>query len=310
MARGESVTSTADGKKPPAGSDRPTNARTGAWTDSYPEFRRNDSMSLMRELVTHALDDGYAAAAARRGPNRSRPRRGIGATVVVLVVFGLMLAVAAVQTRHFAPEVEKEKADLIVRIRAEAARNDRLRTRAGALQEEVSGLQSDILASTTTGKDLSAQLDALEVIAGTGRVRGPGLRLTIDDAPDDQVSGGDGAEGRILDIDLQQTVNGLWAAGAEAVSVNGERLTAMTAIRGADKSITVDYRPLARPYVVEAIGDPKALEARFTESPGGEWLLNLKAVQHIRLDTKTVDELSLPADSGTTLRYARREGAQ
>ncbi|MFD2080367.1 DUF881 domain-containing protein [Actinopolymorpha cephalotaxi] len=304
------MTSTADGKKFPAGSDRSANGRTGAWTDSYPEFRRNDSMSLMRELVTHALDDGYAAAAARRGPNRSRPRRGMGATVVVLVVFGLMLAVAAVQTRHFAPEVEKEKADLIVRIRAEAARNDRLRARANALQEEVSGLQSDILASTTTGQDLSARLDALDVIAGTGRVRGPGLRLTIDDAPDDQVSGSDGAEGRILDIDLQQTVNGLWAAGAEAVSVNGERLTAMTAIRGADKSITVDYRPLARPYVVEAIGDPNALEARFTESPGGEWLLNLKAVQHIRLDTKTVDELSLPADSGTTLRYARTEGAQ
>ncbi|SDT01600.1 Uncharacterized conserved protein YlxW, UPF0749 family [Actinopolymorpha singaporensis] len=322
------MTSAADGTKPPAGGGRSTtagtsagsavsgnlpgsgNTRSGAWTDSYPEFRRNDSMSLMRELVTHALDDGYAAAAARRGPSRSRPRRGMGATVVVLAVFGLMLAVAAVQTRHFAPEVEKEKADLIVRIRAEAARNDRLRVRAGSLQEEVSGLQRDILASTTSGKNLSSRLGALDVVAGTGRVRGPGLRLTIDDAPDDKVSGPDSGEGRILDIDLQQTVNGLWSAGAEAIAVNGERLTTLTAIRGANKSITVDYRPLARPYVVEAIGDPATLEARFTESPGGEWLLNLKAVQHIRLDTQTADQLSLPADSGNTLRYARTEGAQ
>jgi uncharacterized protein YlxW (UPF0749 family) len=84
----------------------------------------------------------------------------------------------------------------------------------------------------------------------------------------------------------------------------------MTAIRGADRSITVDYRPLARPYVVEAIGDPKSLEARFADSPGGEWLYNLQAVHHIRLETQAVDELTLPPDSGTKLRYARTEGSQ
>ncbi|MBE1610707.1 DUF881 domain-containing protein [Actinopolymorpha pittospori] len=309
MARGESDTTTARSERSAAKPKRPP-VRQGVWPGAYPEYRRDDSMSLMRELVTHALDDGYAAAAARRGSNRTRSRRGMGATVLVLLVLGLLLTMAALQTRHSAPAVAKEKAELVVRIRNEAERNDTTRAQANSLQEEVTRLQNDLLASTVSGQDLRERLDALDVLAGTGRVEGPGLRLLIDDAPTDDVAGAQSGDGRILDIDLQQVVNGLWAAGAEAITVNGQRLTALTAIRGADKSITVDYRPLARPYVVEAIGNPDSLEARFTESPGGEWLFNLKAVHHIRLETKAVDKLTLPADSGSNLRYARTEGAQ
>jgi uncharacterized protein YlxW (UPF0749 family) len=273
-------------------------------------MRRDDSMSLMRELVTHALDDGYAAAAARRPPGRQRSRRGFGATLVALALLGLLLTVAAVQTRQSAPAVAREKAELLDRISSETRQNDALRDRASTLQEQVTHLQNDVLASTASGQDLRERLTTLDVLAGTGRVQGPGIRLVIDDAPPDDVSGSSSDEGRILDIDLQHVVNGLWSAGAEAVAVNGQRLTTMTAIRGADKSITVDYRPLARPYVVEAIGDPATLEARFIESPGGEWLSTLKTGQHIRLDTSAADKLTLPADSANKLRYARTEGAQ
>ncbi len=280
------------------------------WAGAASGFRRDDSMSLMRELVTHALDDGYAAAAARRRPGRTRSRRGLGATIVALALLGLLLTVAAVQTRESAPAVAKEKAELLERIQAETHRNDGLRNRARILRGEVTGLQDDLLTSTTSGSNLRERLAALDVLAGTGRVQGPGLRLVVDDAEVDDVSGGGDSDGRILDIDLQQVVNGLWSAGAEAIAINGQRLTALTSIRGADKSITVDYRPLARPYVVEAIGDPGTLEARFAESPGGEWLFNLKAVHHIRLETQGVDKLTLSADSASKLRFARTEGAQ
>ncbi|MEQ4206126.1 DUF881 domain-containing protein [Actinopolymorpha sp. B9G3] len=309
MASGEREAPTVRLEGTPAAPGRPA-APPGAWPRAGTILKRDDSMSLMRELVTHALDDGYAAAAARRGPSRSRSRRGLGATLVALALLGLLLTVAAVQTRQSAPAVAQEKAELLERIRAETARNDDMRTHAGVLQEEVTVLQNDVLASTASGQNLRERLAALDVLAGTGRVEGPGLRLVIDDAPVDEVSGASSAEGRILDIDLQQVVNGLWSAGAEAIAINGQRLTALTAIRGADKSITVDYRPLARPYVVEAIGDPDTLEAQFAESPGGKWLFNLKAVHHIALGTAAVDELLLPADSGNKLRYARTEGAQ
>lgn len=289
---------------------RSTVVLPGMWPGAVGELRRDDSMSLMRELVTHALDDGYVAAAARKGANQGRSRRGLSGTLVVLALLGLLLTVAATQTRQAAPAVAKEKAELLERIKAEAALNDSLRERANALREEVTALQNEVLASTESGQNLSDRLATLDLYAGTSRVEGPGLRITIDDAPVDDVADPSAADGRILDIDLQQVVNGLWWAGAEAIAINGERLTSVTAIRGADRSITVDYRPLARPYVVEAIGDPKTLEARFAESPGGEWLRNLHAVHHIRLETEAVDKLTLPPDSGTKLRYARTEGTQ
>jgi uncharacterized protein YlxW (UPF0749 family) len=70
-------------------------------------------------------------------------------------------------------------------------------------------------------------------------------------------------EGRVRDADLQDVVNGLWAAGAEAVAVDGQRLTALSAIRSAGESVLVDLRPLSPPYTVEAVGDPAALEVGF-----------------------------------------------
>ena len=77
-----------------------------------------------------------------------------------------------------------------------------------------------------------AQAERLGVVAGELPVRGPGLRFTIDDAPGrqdavgaDPRAGDAAAGGVVLDSDLQIVVNGLWAAGAEAVAVNGQRLT-------------------------------------------------------------------------------------
>jgi uncharacterized protein YlxW (UPF0749 family) len=79
---------------------------------------------------------------------------------------------------------------------------------------------------------------------------GPGLRVTIDDAP----GAGSGSLNRVLDRDLQLIVNALWKMGATGIAINGQRLTGVTAIRAAGEAILVDYRPLVPPYAIEAIG--------------------------------------------------------
>ncbi|HZC26798.1 MAG TPA: DUF881 domain-containing protein, partial [Actinopolymorphaceae bacterium] len=216
MSRGEREAPVVRLDRSAAAPGRQSTVRPSAWPGAGAGMRRDDSMSLMRELVTHALDDGYAAAAARRPPGRPRSRRGFGATLVALALLGLLLTVAAVQTRQSAPAVAREKAELLDRINAETRQNDALRDRAGALQEQVTHLQNDVLASTASGQQLRGRLTTLDVLAGTARVEGPGIRLVIDDAPSDGVAGSSD-EGRILDIDLQHAVNGLWSAGAEAV---------------------------------------------------------------------------------------------
>jgi uncharacterized protein YlxW (UPF0749 family) len=112
----------------------------------------------------------------------------------------------------------------------------------------------------------------------------------------------------VLDRDVAMVVNGLWVAGAEAVSVNGQPLTSLSAIRTAGSAILVDYRPLTRPYVVSAIGGP-TLESQFATGSAGASLRTLHDAYGIRYGVEGVQDLTLPAASGLTLRYATTEGA-
>jgi len=136
--------------------------------------------------------------------------------------------------------------------------------------------------------------------AGIGTVTGPGIKAVIDDAKD-----ADAKEGRLLDVDLQQLVNGLWTSGAEAVSVNGHRITSLTAIRGAGSAITVDYSSLTPPYTVLAIGDTATMPARFAQSSGGQWVQYLVSNFDVRMTITTEDSLQVPADATIALRYAK-----
>jgi uncharacterized protein YlxW (UPF0749 family) len=112
----------------------------------------------------------------------------------------------------------------------------------------------------------------------------------------------------VLDKDLQILVNGLWAAGSEAVSINGQRVTNLTSIRVAGEAITVNLRSLSRPYTVNAIGDPDQLPARFVESAAGTWWLNLKSVYGLQFTMTQEESLTVPAAPPLTLRHARRAG--
>lgn len=265
----------------------------------------------MRELMRQAMDDGYSLAAAQPDGGKSRGGRWTIGFVVAMVVAGILLTIAVIEARQSQPALAKEKQQLIDRIDTQTGRVDALGAQSVSLQEEVNALQDQALARSGTDQELRRRLRTLGVLAGTERVTGSGIEILVDDGPEEGVTGDpeDQGKGRILDIDLQQAVNGLWSAGAEAVAINGERVTALTAIRSADQSITVNYRPLARPYVVEAIGDVDTLPAQFAESAGGEWLYLLKSQQNIRLEITPEDSLTLPAASSTQLRYARTEGS-
>jgi uncharacterized protein YlxW (UPF0749 family) len=104
-------------------------------------------------------------------------------------------------------------------------------------------------------------------------------------------------------------VNGLWAAGAEAIAINGQRLTATTAIRNAGQAILVAYRPLQPPYVISAIGDPDTLPARFEDTVGGAYLrligqtYGIRSREEVHAGTDG-DALRLPAADSLTVRRA------
>ena len=196
-------------------------------------------MDLLNEIIRHPVDPDYAD----RCRQAARPHRRWPLTVVVIMI-GAMLAVAALQTTRSAPAVETERRELISRIQAGEAEQDRLRARIDSLSVEITGVRSTALGADTSTKD-SSRRDRPPGVGGREHpVTGPGLIITVDDAP----SANRDARDRVLDTDLQMLANGLWKAGAEAIDINGHRLSNLTAIRSAGDAITVDYRSLTRPY--------------------------------------------------------------
>ena len=111
---------------------------------------------------------------------------------------------------------------------------------------------------------------------------------------------------RVTDGDLQIAVNGLWAAGAEAISVNGQRVSATTAIRTAGSAVLVDFRPLSPPYEITALGDPELLRSGVEEAETGEYLSEISTRYGIGVSWTTGEDLSVPARSLGTLREAER----
>jgi uncharacterized protein YlxW (UPF0749 family) len=270
-------------------------------------------MTLLTEVMERPLDPGYAAAAERRrtsGTPAETPASRV-VTTVLLALIGLLTVAAVLALRSPAPEAASAKDALLQQIKAETAATDRLQRANDALRLANDKAQAALLRLEAQG-GLADRIQQLGMISGALAVRGPGLRVSLDDAPGSAPTAGEDprqqdekAQGRVLDRDLQIVVNGLWAAGAEAISINGQRLTALSAIRSAGQAILVDFRPLNPPYVVSAIGKPDPLRAGFASGSAGPYLRSLDDNYGIRSSIDSVSTLSLPASSGLTLHQVR-----
>ncbi len=154
--------------------------------------------------------------------------------------------------------------------------------------------------------------ELVALLAGAVPVEGPGIKLVVDDAEDAGQGGAGGPRqstsfadtGRVRDRDLQRVVNGLWESGAEAISVNGQRLTALSAIRAAGDAILVDNKPLVPPYTLLAIGDGERLSGEFQNSSDGRYLDVLQDDYGIRTGISVQDRVRLPAAPSLTVRTA------
>lgn len=256
--------------------------------------RPDASMDLLHQLTRDALEPEYRAVSAAGRGRRRGPGLAVG-----LGLAAALLAVAAVQATSARPDDEAERSRLVAEVQRAEQNQDELREQLSALDAEVRGLQIAHGGQTTPG----AEDERLGVLAGTRAVTGPGVVVVISDSA--EAARADGTDGEVTDEDLRQLVNGLWQAGAEAVSVNGRRLTTRTAIRMAGGAITVDYRSLHSPYRVEAIGDPRNLPAAFAATTGGAWCEYLRANFQIGYTISSSEQLSLPADPGLGVTKAK-----
>ncbi len=271
--------------------------------------RRPDaSMTLITSMIERPLDPGYAAVAEAR-QREGLPRSTGTATpllAVTAVVFGLLLGVAAATLRDTSRGVNDAKTQLIERVQRQQDAADATAARVRRIQDELSTSEA---AGGSAAQ--AAELERLRVLADSSAVTGPGMTITLDDAPGQGGTSPDGNprttqddDGRVLARDLQIVVNALWQSGAEAIAVNGHRLNARSAIRFAGDAILVNFRPLTRPYTIEAIGSPNDLQTTFAAGLGGSYLTSLHDNYGIQTDLAGSDDLTLPGAVTGSLRSA------
>lgn len=265
--------------------------------------RPDRSMTLLTEMMERPLDPGYAEAAARRARGGAPAATalsvlGFGALAIAL---GFVGATASATLRAPQADVTSARTLLESEVTARTAEADAFRASRDSLATEVLTLQTEALAGTD--EELLRYLERTDGSAGVVPVSGPGVRVTLADAADDH-----GADSWIQDGDIQVVINGLWSAGAEAIAINGHRLTSLAAVRGAGDAILVGLVALSGPYVIEAIGDPQHLEPDFARTAAYRYLTMLRTTHGLTAQVTGADELRLPAASGVAVRYATPTG--
>lgn len=228
-----------------------------------------------------------------------------------MVVVGVLLGVAVGEVRAFdafeapVPSRLGERVELVELIEAEQQRVDALEERVNALSAEAAAVEDEALADAGAASQLEGDVEALEVPAGSTPVRGPGLRVEVDDAVDGHVEGASVDDVIVHEEDLQAVINALWAGGAEAMSVNGQRVRATTAIRCVGNVLLLHGRTYSPPYRIDAVGDPRGMRDELTHDAGAAAFAAHAERFELGFDVERRDELVVPAaDRLTSLRAA------
>jgi uncharacterized protein YlxW (UPF0749 family) len=232
---------------------------------------------------------------------RSRP---FGVALVGMVMaFLAVLAMSGTETAS--PEARLPEryrlADLIERQQAATAE----------LRREVEALRADVDEARAAGADRSASVGLRQIrvgelsdVAGIAEMKGPGLKVTLDDS--DLRLPPDGANVNDLVIhsqDVQAVVNALWRSGAEAISINGQRLVSTSAVLCVGNTLLLNGTVHSPPYVVSALG---ADRNKFNDDALVTRLRRDAEAFGLKLSVRSVNNVSIPAyDGSATPKFAR-----
>jgi uncharacterized protein YlxW (UPF0749 family) len=230
-----------------------------------------------------------------RGTDRARAASwtlGLG-----LCVLGLLLAVGLWQRAPTTELRTRREVELKELIRQERARTDALAAQVQRVSTEVRALERRQAVGLRTAT-LRDRLDDVAAPAGLTAVTGPGLSVTLDDAPADADASSDANDLVIHEQDLQVVVNALWAGGAEAMTINGQRLLATSGVRCVGNTLLLHGQNYSPPYTVKAIGDSEALRTALDRDPAVAVLRSAVERYGLGYSVEQASQLRLPASGG------------
>ncbi len=193
------------------------------------------------------------------------------AVAAVLLLSGLLLTVQmrterVIQRTLGMPSPQLQ--ELGFRLRRAEVQRQVMEREVTALRDRIAVVRQTTVEREDSQRALVNDVDRLRALGGFTAVEGPGVAVELRDSARVLRPGEDPNDVLLHYADLQAVVNELWAAGAEAVAINGERLTTVSAIQCVGTTVLVNRRRLSPPFRIDAVGDPAALRAYLTRASG------------------------------------------
>ena len=251
-------------------------------------------MSLLKAILENPLDAGY-------GAYHDEPVRGragvLKQTITILIAIALGIGSGIAIRGLRAQSLSEVHSSLLSHAQQQTQQISSLDGEVSKLRAQVKELSHD--QNTNAGhQDVATNLANADT-----EVRGPGLKVTLTDAPGAS-SSRQSDKGQVRDQDIRMVVNALWSAGAEAVSVNGQRIGPGSFIRTAGSTILVDVTAISSPYNIEAIGNANELSLSLVRGSTGDYLSSAESLTGITLNAQSVKEMTLSARENRSTRWS------
>lgn len=216
---------------------------------------------------------------------------------VTLLAMGFLVAAQVKAGRALTSQVEiptRNVYALATLLKSERAAHRALEAEVGDLRARLEEYERAAAQGSRLTEAMSKELESLRIALGLKAMRGPGVVVRVED-PKTQPKGS--ANPIVVTYqDLVAVINELWAAGAEAVALNGQRLSASTGIGQVGGTVVVNLQRLNAPFVVTAIGDPATLEGALNIRGG--LVESLRALGLV-ISIRRADAITVPAFKGT-----------
>jgi uncharacterized protein YlxW (UPF0749 family) len=240
-------------------------------------------------------------------------RRAAGSVASWQITLGIALLalgfLIATQLRSETPRVRyssNERVALVETARDLQSGQDALKQRLLALRAQIQTIESQGQGSAAIARDLDEQLRQARIAAGLTGLQGPGLVLQLADSSTTVPPGNNPTDYLVSARDIRTVVEELWLAGAEAIAVNGERVTSGSAVIDIGGSVLLNAAYLSPPYQIAAIG-PTDLFDQVNGSAGFRDLVRSRVEAFgLQISFAELKDVTIPAYAGTiNLRYAQ-----
>jgi uncharacterized protein YlxW (UPF0749 family) len=231
---------------------------------SGPQIEENVDL----ELVPTSTEENADIAPASRQAKGGRDRWQIPVAIASLLL-GIAVSLQFRASSAAAPSPNSaNRSEVVAQLRAIETERDRLSTELAESRKRMAEIQEALGQGKSLHQELVAQYDGARLQAGLTALKGPGIVVRLSDSPRQPGPDEIPYDFIVHDIDLSVLVNELWASGAEAVEVNGQRIVARSSIRCVGPTVLVNANRVASPFIVKTIGDVDHLEGGL-KMPGG-----------------------------------------